>query len=413
MRHNARAIGWGLQAVLVLLGLLASGPLPAADEVAFLRGDVNQDGRPSISDVLMARRWLFNGDREPACLNATDVNDDGLLDMTDYIYLLSAMVFTGDPPLPLAPFPEVGPDPTPETDAGCGSYAPVPAEGTDDSVRIGEVEASPGQTVWIPIFFTNEVAVEAFQLYMTYDPAVLSFTESFMTDDELGFDFDGTIYETLYPDRSAEGWPENAAFPVDHCPDFCFMTPNHGEGLLNVAIVGNLLKEGFEVPPGTDTLVCKVKATVSPTAPPGTYTLDLTNGPDGAGNVPPFYLLNELTHRGDAKYVSVLPKRIPGKVGIVDDVTVFIRGDSNGDSAVDITDPIHLLLFLYMGGEVPWCADAADADDSGDLDLSDAVLVLTTLFLGYEGTGGIAAPYPLADRDPTSDDLQPCSNGQS
>jgi hypothetical protein len=71
----------------------------------------------------------------------------------------------------------------------------------------------------------------------------------------------------------------------------------------------------------------------------------------------------------------------------------FRRGDSNGDGTLDISDAIHLLGFLFLGGPaVLSCEDAADANGDGTLDLSDAVYVLLFLF-----QGGAAPPAPGPD----------------
>ena len=60
----------------------------------------------------------------------------------------------------------------------------------------------------------------------------------------------------------------------------------------------------------------------------------------------------------------------------------FKRGDSDGSGTIDLTDPIFVLRYLFMGGERPACMDAADCDDSGALDLTDAVSALEFLFMG-------------------------------
>jgi hypothetical protein len=67
------------------------------------------------------------------------------------------------------------------------------------------------------------------------------------------------------------------------------------------------------------------------------------------------------------------------------------------------SDAICLLGYLFLGEPEPPCLDAADADDSGELDLTDAVRVLDHLFLG-----GDAPPDPgpaTCGEDPTEDDL--------
>ncbi|HVR75720.1 MAG TPA: hypothetical protein VMT52_15400 [Planctomycetota bacterium] len=82
---------------------------------------------------------------------------------------------------------------------------------------------------------------------------------------------------------------------------------------------------------------------------------------------------------------------------------VFLRGDSNSDGGVDVSDPIHTLLRLFRDPGGISCEDAADADDSGNLDITDAVFTLLHLF-----TGGPPPPPPgpfTPGPDPTPDAL--------
>jgi len=96
-----------------------------------------------------------------------------------------------------------------------------------------------------------------------------------------------------------------------------------------------------------------------------------------------------------------------GKVALP---VTFRRGDAGGDGAVDLSDPISVLSWLFLSGSAPGCLDAADTNDDGGIDLSDAIGVLTYLFLG--GTE-IPPPGPTAcGQDPTNDDpLEECDPG--
>jgi hypothetical protein len=80
----------------------------------------------------------------------------------------------------------------------------------------------------------------------------------------------------------------------------------------------------------------------------------------------------------------------------------FVRGDVNGDLAVDIADPIFSLDAQFRGTQQIGCGDAADANDSGDVDLSDAVYELVYLFNGGREP---PAPFSAPGQDPTADDL--------
>ncbi len=82
----------------------------------------------------------------------------------------------------------------------------------------------------------------------------------------------------------------------------------------------------------------------------------------------------------------------------------FVRGDPNGDQAVDLSDVVFILSALFTGGPPAECADAADADDSGVLDITDAIYDLLYLFLGGDPP---PEPFPAEGADPTQDPL-PC-----
>ncbi|MBI2448933.1 right-handed parallel beta-helix repeat-containing protein [Candidatus Pacearchaeota archaeon] len=77
----------------------------------------------------------------------------------------------------------------------------------------------------------------------------------------------------------------------------------------------------------------------------------------------------------------------------------FIRGDSNNDGAIDISDAIVTLGFLFTSEGNVTCKDAADANDDGDLDISDPINILGFLFLGDPSS--LPQPYPDIGIDPT------------
>jgi hypothetical protein len=96
-------------------------------EGPFIRGEANQTAKRDIADALCILDFLFgkadalckNLVRE--CLDASDVNDDGTVNQADPIWLLSYLFTSG--PLPPAPFPDCGADPTDDI-LDCKSFAP-------------------------------------------------------------------------------------------------------------------------------------------------------------------------------------------------------------------------------------------------------------------------------------------------
>ncbi len=81
----------------------------------------------------------------------------------------------------------------------------------------------------------------------------------------------------------------------------------------------------------------------------------------------------------------------------------FLRGDADGNGRRDIGDPIHALRAMFQRGHME-CPDAADANDDGVVDVSDAVTLLRHLF---QNRGGDDLPVPFRNRgeDPTPDGL--------
>jgi hypothetical protein len=237
-------------------GILVDPPVG----VPFLRGDANADGQLSVSDAIMIRRSLFQGGRAPSCIDAEDVDDNGTVQITDGIRLLEHVLLSSLDDLSniAQPFPAVGLDPNLDA-LPCASYAVHAPEPTDDVVRLGAVEASPGDVVAVPIYISSTVEVEGYQLFVAYDPQL--FTPLGPT-----LDLGGTIFEA----SEASG--------------FNGVNTTLAEGMVAIGFVGDLTRGGFEIPAGVDVLAGKLRGIVSAGATPGTeIRLELTNGPGGEG----------------------------------------------------------------------------------------------------------------------------------
>ena len=100
--------------------------------------------------------------------------------------------------------------------------------------------------------------------------------------------------------------------------------------------------------------------------------------------------------------VQVTVQNLDGKVSngvaftYTGSASVFIRGDANGDLRVDLSDGVKILLHLFSGSALD-CLEAADVEDSGTLDITDAIDVLDYLFrAGPEPQ----PPFPMEGPDP-------------
>jgi hypothetical protein len=97
----------------------------------------------------------------------------------------------------------------------------------------------------------------------------------------------------------------------------------------------------------------------------------------------------------------------------------FVRGDVNADGTINIADAIQSINFLFGGGAVPTCLDAADVNNDarlGDphpIDLADAIFLLQFLFGNGtpppEPFGSFPPRFPLdCGVDPEVDDGIDC-----
>ena len=80
----------------------------------------------------------------------------------------------------------------------------------------------------------------------------------------------------------------------------------------------------------------------------------------------------------------------------------FQRGDLEADGDLNTTDAVLILTYLYLGGAAPGCPRAADIDDSGVIEITDAVNLLRHLYLGEAPP---PPPFSECGLDETADAL--------
>jgi virginiamycin B lyase len=104
--------------VALVLAWWSCSSLPA--QTPFVRGEVNGDGVLDVSDPVFLLFHLFIEGPPPECMSSADANDDDTLNATDPVALLGYLFTSGA--APASPFPDCGVDPTPD-DLGCASYS--------------------------------------------------------------------------------------------------------------------------------------------------------------------------------------------------------------------------------------------------------------------------------------------------
>jgi hypothetical protein len=96
--------------------------------------------------------------------------------------------------------------------------------------------------------------------------------------------------------------------------------------------------------------------------------------------------VSALTYRGDTIYPASEAETLRICGG-----TPFHRGDPNSDAALDLSDGIFIINFLFLGGESPDCSSSADSNDDSRLDIADAIYLFNFLY-----NHGAALPPPGA-----------------
>lgn len=188
-----------------------------------------------------------------------------------------------------------------------------------------------------------------------------------------GFDIEGTLSEGA---------------------EFVAPSIDNTTGVTTFGIILSIAGDDPHIPPGDDSLVGRIGALLSNDATPR-EELELVV--EERGGSPPIELL--LT-----PLVSEVPERPFATNGsvLVTAGHLFVRGDADSDGSVSISDAIMLLGSLFRGETRLRCPDAGDSNDDGRLDISDAVFDLIFLFSGGEAP---PPPFPDPDIDPTADDL--------
>lgn len=227
--------------------------------------------------------------------------------------------------------------------------------------------------VYVPVYAINADPLQGYQVAARWDCDTFDVSEITVLATEANLLFPEFVAPEVYPDE-------------------CEAT---------LGVVFDILApfDGRTLPPGSGRRLANLILDIPADAPVGPSFIELVNG---AGDADLFNIFN-------VNGVSVLPVLVPGEIEILPFVfpppPLFIRGDVDFNSALQITDAINLLDFLFAGGPSPICSDAADANDSGAIDVSDVIFLLDFLFQ----FGALPAPpYPNPGIDPTPDPLPEC-----
>src|SRR5262245_28838036 len=177
MRFSGRLMrGQACLAFAVFAGIGWGSAARAQEPCNFIRGNIfwnPGDANINIVDMNDGVRilaYLFLGETNQApCFAAADVNDNGLVELADYVYL-ARWIFDNGPPPP-APYPAAGTDPTP------GTTIPD-ARDSRFTFKIGDAIGFASNTgLIIPLMLSNSDPVSGFQMAFKYDGNLLRIDE--------------------------------------------------------------------------------------------------------------------------------------------------------------------------------------------------------------------------------------------
>src|SRR6185503_8057425 len=203
----------------------------------------------------------------------------------------------------------------------CWPYprAPLPINAL---IKVGEAKGKPGSDISLPLTLRANGEITGYSLSLDFDERVLEATS---------IDYwprpDGEPYFTKYEVLDSKD-----------------RTPGNGgvdEGFVLCAIVFGMDGDTW-LPANTDNVAATLNFKIRPGAPSSSTPIRFLNGAQGP-TTPPISNLLGVFYEG--RGYSVNPETaasmvfIDGKVSILPDIAVFVRGDANDDRQVDISDP--------------------------------------------------------------------------
>ena len=244
---------------------------------------------------------------------------------------------------------------------------------------IEDVESRPGREITLTVLGEHEQSAQGFTIVARYPADALTLT---------AFRFEDTILEAINIDYfEFKLDPDEGYFVVgaliDTAPPFDGnLIPNIGFPLDLFYIVARI------APDAQGDLAITLEDGLSTPPAANSYTVD-----------------NQTVPVAELQGGTIILPRRPPPPGD----SVFIRGDANLSARVDISDPVAVLEFLFLGKGALRCQQAADSNDDERIDIADGIYVLKFLF---RDGGSPLPPYGDPGKDPTPGALD-CRTGLS
>lgn len=346
----------------------------AFGQAEFRRGDVNADGVVDIGDTFRS----FGFFPELPCWDAADFNDNGVFNVTDVVALFRYL-FLGDP-VPPPPGPHTpGPDPTDDDGLSCESYEAVARQPTNDfrldfecPVDFFDTQRELARAVVYGTLETrsDQRRAAGWSVSIGLEGAETRIVEA--TTDGTVAGPDGLIVGGFQETEIVDPAVLNGAGP-------------QGPGVVSAVVLS--ITQPIELPVGIERIVRITLEATGGTVPEG--RIGYIDGKRGRGQ-PVDNVILVRCQAADPELGSCDQFRLVEPVGLQ------IPADCNQDGKVDISDPICVLGYLFLGTpELLPCGDGSrdatgnvnllDWHGDGALDISDAVGALRWLTLGGPG----------------------------
>ena len=230
-----------------------------------------------------------------------------------------------------------------------------------------------GETFTVDLRGTSTSNLAGFATLVTYDPQRLRF---------VGEDFAGSV------------WDNSDLRQVN----------DDGQGSIRIGVVRNV---DNTAPPNTEFVsagddLLFLRLSFAAGVCPGSTTIGLSSGVNDT-----LFVDSQFVGRNSTQGLMLSADVVTALE------TGFIRGNVDGGPmhpdnprmSVNILDGLSLLRFLYAGGEAPPCADAADANDDGRLNLFDSIWIFQWI-LGNPAVETLPEPFLVVGQDVTPDALE-------
>ncbi len=278
------------------------------------------------------------------------------------------------------PNPNPGPRPVPP-DSGPTNKA------ENVSWRIADDTAAPGDSIVLPFIMHSDGGVQGYSMSVDFDEELLTATEIEAAWKIPGGDFEYGF--SVLEFNNDNNTPGNAG--ID-------------EGFLIAAVVYSLGSD-VALPANEDVEALRFHFEIGADAPDTATQVRFLDGAQGRG----MPVRNIVTSGKESVGIDFLASFLLVDCtlqieAIVDITTFFVRGDSNHDGDVDVSDAQHTLSYLFSATQRPACFDAADSNDDGSLDIADPINTLQFLF-SEKGPDSLPMPYPDEGKDPTPDGI--------